>query len=283
MIYLIWLSILDFKPIEKLQLIQIIGTPQKIFNLTERQLKDYTNSEEVIRKIINIEKKKEAEKILRKVEKENVKLITMMNEEYPKNLQRLYDKPILLYAKGNIKLLNSSKKISIVGSRNCSEYGKIVTQKMSYMLAKKDYTIVSGMAKGIDGYAHKGALAAQGNTIAILGSGVNYVYPEENRRLYNKILEKNGLILSEYGIDTKPIPEYFPARNRIISGLSDKILITEASKKSGTMITVNFAIEQGKTVYAVPGNITSARSEGTNELIKDGAILVNSLEDIIDL
>lgn len=283
MIYLIWLSILDFKPIEKLQLIQIIGTPQKIFNLTERQLKDYTNSEEVIRKIINIEKKKEAEKILRKVEKENVKLITMMNKEYPKNLQRLYDKPILLYAKGNIKLLNSSKKISIVGSRNCSEYGKIVTQKMSYMLAKKDYTIVSGMAKGIDGYAHKGALAAQGNTIAILGSGVNYVYPEENRRLYNKILEKNGLILSEYGIDTKPIPEYFPARNRIISGLSDKILITEASKKSGTMITVNFAIEQGKTVYAVPGNITSARSEGTNELIKDGAILVNSLEDIIDL
>lgn len=283
MIYLIWLSILDFKPIEKLQLIQIIGTPQKIFNLTERQLKDYTNSEEVIRKIINIEKKKEAEKILRKAEKENVKLITMMNKEYPKNLQRLYDKPILLYAKGNIKLLNSSKKISIVGSRNCSEYGKIVTQKMSYMLAKKDYTIVSGMAKGIDGYAHKGALAAQGNTIAILGSGVNYVYPEENRRLYNKILEKNGLILSEYGIDTKPIPEYFPARNRIISGLSDKILITEASKKSGTMITVNFAIEQGKTVYAVPGNITSARSEGTNELIKDGAILVNSLEDIIDL
>ena len=151
------------------------------------------------------------------------------------------------------------------------------------MLAKKDYTIVSGMAKGIDSYAHKGALTAQGNTIAILGSGVNYIYPEENKRLYNKILEQNGLILSEYGIDTKPIPEYFPARNRLISGISDKILITEASKKSGTMITANFAIEQGKTVYAVPGNITSTRSEGTNELIKDGAILVNSLEDITDL
>lgn len=283
MIYLIWLSILDFKPIEKLQLIQIIGTPQKIFNLTEKQLKEYTNSEEIIKKIINIEKKQEAEKILKKVENEDIKLITMMNREYPKNLQRIYDRPILLYAKGNIKLLNSLKKISIIGSRNCSEYGKIVTQKLSYMLAKEDYTIVSGMAKGIDSYAHKGALTAQGNTIAILGSGVNYIYPEENKRLYDKILEKNGLILSEYGIDTKPIPEYFPARNRIISGISDKILITEASKKSGTMITASFAIEQGKTVYAVPGNITSIRSEGTNELIKDGAILVNSLEDITDL
>ncbi len=283
MIYLIWLSILDFKPIEKLQLIQIIGTPQKIFNLTEKQLREYTNSEEIIRKIMNIEKRQEAEKILNQIEKENIKLITIMDKEYPKNLHIIYDKPILLYAKGNTNLLKSLKKISIIGSRNCSEYGKIVTQKLSYMLAKKDYTIVSGMAKGIDSYAHKGALTAKGNTIAILGSGVNYVYPEENKRLYNKILEQNGLILSEYGLDTKPIPEYFPARNRLISGISDKILITEASKKSGTMITANFAIEQGKTVYAVPGNITSTRSEGTNELIKDGAILVNSLEDITDL
>mgnify|MGYP002620796013 FL=1 len=283
MIYLIWLSILNFKPIEKLQLIQIIGTPEKIFKLTEKQLREYTNSEEIIRKIINIEKRQEAEKILNQIEKENIKLITIMDKEYPKKLHRIYDKPILLYAKGNTKLLKSLKKISIIGSRNCSEYGKMVTQKLSYMLAKKDYTIVSGMAKGIDSYAHKGTLTAKGNTIAILGSGVNYIYPEENKRLYNKILEQNGLILSEYGIDTKPIPEYFPARNRLISGISDKILITEASRKSGTMITANFAIEQGKTVYAVPGNITSTRSEGTNELIKDGAILVNSLEDITDL
>ena len=283
MIYLIWLSILNFKPIEKLQLIQIIGTPEKIFKLTEKQLREYTNSEEIIRKIINIEKRQEAEKILNQIEKENIKLITIMDKEYPKKLHRIYDKPILLYAKGNTNLLKSLKKISIIGSRNCSEYGKMVTQKLSYMLAKKDYTIVSGMAKGIDSYAHKGTLTAKGNTIAILGSGVNYIYPEENKRLYNKILEQNGLILSEYGIDTKPIPEYFPARNRLISGISDKILITEASRKSGTMITANFAIEQGKTVYAVPGNITSTRSEGTNELIKDGAILVNSLEDITDL
>ena len=232
---------------------------------------------------MNSEKRQKAEEILNKMERENIRIITLMDKTYPKNLQRIYDKPILLYAKGNTNLLKSLKKISIIGSRNCSEYGKIVTQKLSYMLAKKDYTIVSGMAKGIDSYAHKGTLTAKGNTIAILGSGVNYIYPEENKRLYNKILEQNGLILSEYGIDTKPIPEYFPARNRLISGISDKILITEASRKSGTMITANFAIEQGKTVYAVPGNITSTRSEGTNELIKDGAILVNSLEDITDL
>lgn len=283
MIYLIWLSILDFKPIEKLKLIQILGKPKEIFDLNEKQLKYYTDSEEIINKILSFEKRKQAEKILKQVEKENIKLISSESTDYPESLLRTHDMPLLLYAKGNTNLLKSEKNVSIVGSRNCSEYGKIVTEKISYMLAKKGYTIVSGMAKGIDSYAHKGALIAKEKTIAVLGSGVNYIYPEENKSLYNEIIEKEGLILSEYAINTKPIPKYFPERNRIISGISDKVLITEASKKSGSIITANIAIEQGKKVYAIPGNITSFRSEGTNELIKDGAILVNTLEDITDL
>ena len=256
---------------------------QKIFNYTENGLKEFTNSEKIIHKIINSTKRKQAEKIYEKTLAENIEIVGLFDSKYPYKLKNIYDAPIILYAKGNLNLLESEKTIAIVGSRNCSEYGRKITEKMSYMLAKKDYTIVSGMARGIDSYAHKGALIAQGKTIAVLGSGINYIYPKENEILYNKILEEQGLIISEYPLNMIPTPKCFPARNRIISGISDKVLVTEASQKSGSIITANFAIEQGKNVYAIPGNITSVKSEGTNELIKEGAFLVTTLEDIIDL
>ena len=283
MYYLIWLSILDFEPREKLELIKILGTPEKIFNYTENGLKEFTNSEKIIHKIINSTKRKQAEKIYEKTLAENIEIVGLFDSKYPYKLKNIYYAPIILYAKGNLNLLESEKTIAIVGSRNCSEYGRKITEKMSYMLAKKDYTIVSGMARGIDSYAHKGALIAQGKTIAVLGSGINYIYPKENEILYNTILEEQGLIISEYPLNMIPTPKCFPARNRIISGISDKVLVTEASQKSGSIITANFAIEQGKNVYAIPGNITSVKSEGTNELIKEGAFLVTTLEDIIDL
>lgn len=283
MYYLIWLSILDFEPREKLELIKVLGKPEKIFNYTENELKEFTNSQEIIYKIIDSTKRWQAEKIYKKTLVENIKIVGLFGSKYPYKLKNIYDAPVILYAKGNLNLMESEKTIAIVGSRNCSEYGRRITEKMSYMLAKKDYTIVSGMAKGIDSYAHKGALDAKGKTIAVLGSGINYIYPKENEILYNKILEEQGLIISEYPLNMIPTPKCFPARNRIISGISDKVLVTEASKKSGSIITVNFAIEQGKDVYAIPGNITSSNSEGANELIKEGAILVTSLEDIIDL
>ena len=190
---------------------------------------------------------------------------------------------MVLYVKGNIEKLKNKNKIAIVGSRKCSEYGKMITQKFSYLLAKKDFTIVSGMAKGIDSYAHIGTILAKGTTIAVLGSGIEYIYPEENKKLYNKILDTAGIIISEYPLYTKPVPENFPMRNRIISGISDKVLITEASIKSGSIITANLAMEQGKDVYAIPGNITHKQSEGTNQLIKDGAFLVTRLEDIANI
>lgn len=280
--YWIWLSILNLKQAEKIKLLEIFKKPEEIYNLTEQKLKKLTNSEELIKKITDKNKKIETEKIINEALKTKTKIITCKNKIYSKELQKIYDYPIVIYAKGNTELLNK-KSIAIVGCRNCSEYGRIIAQKFGYLLARKDICIVSGMAKGIDSYAHKGALVAKGGTIAVLGSGVNNIYPIENKKLYEDILNNNGLIISEYGINTNPTPDKFPKRNRIISGLSEKILIVEAMKKSGSIITANLAIEQGKNVYAIPGNITSIKSTGTNELIKDGAILVTSLEDILDL
>lgn len=281
-IYWIWLSILNLKPIEKVKLIEYFKNPKRIYELLKKDLEKLTDSEELIKKLTDKSKIKEAEKILKEATANHIKIITGNSNMYSRRLKQIYDYPIVLYAKGNIELLNE-KSITIVGSRACSEYGKYVSEKLSYLLAKENICIVSGMAKGIDAYAHKGALLAKGKTIAVLGSGVNKIYPLENRKLYQDILNNNGLILSEYGVNTKATPEKFPERNRILSGLSEKILVVEASKKSGSMITANQAIEQGKNVYAVPGNITNSKSSGTNELIKDGAILVSSLEDILDL
>lgn len=281
-IYWVWLSILNLKPIEKIKLIEFFKEPKRIYELPKKDLEKLTNSEYLIQKLTDKSKIKEAEKILKEATENHIKIITCNSNAYSKLLKQIYDYPIVLYTKGNLELLNE-KSIAIVGSRDCSEYGKYVSEKFSYLLSKENICIISGMAKGIDTYAHKGALLARGKTISVLGSGINNIYPLENKKLYEDILNNNGLILSEYGLNTKATPEKFPERNRIISGLAEKILVVEANKKSGSMITVNQAIEQGKNVYAVPGNITSSKSSGTNELIKDGAILVSSLEDILDL
>ena len=172
--------------------------------------------------------------------------------------------------------------IAMVGCRECSNYGKEVSIKFSYELAKNNITIISGMAKGIDSYSHIGCIKAGGKTIAVLGSGLDIIYPKGNSLLYDKILSTGGLILSEYVIGTKPTKLNFPARNRIISGLSNAIVVIEAKEKSGTLNTVDFALEQGKDVFVVPGNITSANSIGTNDLIKQGAKCVTGVEDILN-
>ncbi len=260
-LYWIWLSILNLSYKDKKTLLKIFKEPKEIYKTTKKELEKIISNQELVELILSQDIKKEAKYILKEIE----------------------DKPLVLYTKGNYKLLNKENKIAVIGSRECSEYGKKITLKFSYLLARKNYIIVSGMAKGIDSYAHKGALIAKGKTIVVLGSGINYIYPKENEKLYNEIIEKEGLIISEHPLSRKPIPEYFPYRNRIISGLADKILVTEAGKRSGSMITVNYALEQGKNIYSIPGNITSYKSEGTNLLIKEGAFLVTSLEDILYL
>ena len=190
--------------------------------------------------------------------------------------------PTKLYYMGNVDLLNKKRKIAIIGCREYSEYGKIVSEKFAYELAKLGFVIISGAARGIDSFSHKATLKTNVGTIAVVGNGLNYIYPPENKELEEKILENNGLIISEYDIGTRPSKYTFPARNRIISALSDGVLVIEARKNSGSQITVDFALDQGKNVYAVPGDITRINTEGTNELIKQGAKIVTCIDDILE-
>ena len=212
----------------------------------------------------------------------STKVITIDNDEYPESLKNIYNPPKELYCLGNTKLLNNTNKLAIIGCRDYSEYGKNIAKKFAYMLAKQGIVIVSGGARGIDSFAHQGAIMAKSATIAVLGNGIDYVYPPENKSLEEEIIRNNGLLLSEYPNGTKPSKYTFPERNRIISALSKGILVVEAKQKSGTLITVDFGLEQGKNIYAIPGNINSINATGTNELIKQGAKLVTDINDIIE-
>lgn len=192
------------------------------------------------------------------------------NTRYPRLLKKLEDRPKTIYALGNIGNL-SNKCIAIIGSRECTSYGKKMAQLIAYFYAKRGYVIVSGLAKGIDSSAHLGALLANGKTIAVLGTGLNKIYPYENTELARRIIHSNGTIISEYSLNDKIERDNFAYRNRIISGLSNDVIVVEANEKSGALITAEYALLQGKNVYAVPGNINNQNSSGTNRLIKDGA------------
>lgn len=280
--YWIWFSrIQKIKTIKKEKLLYKFKSPQNIWNLKESDLRRTKElNENEIKEILNECYRKELDKYQDYFEKNEISIITILDERYPKNLINLYDKPIVLFAKGNIELLKE-KGIAIVGSRECSEYGKNVSMKLAYDFAKHNFCIISGLAKGIDRYAHIGALEAKGKTIAVIGNGLDIVYPYENKNLYERILKNNGLIITEYIIGTKPCKMNFPARNRIISGLSEKIVVVEAKEKSGALITADFGLEQGKDIYAVPGKITDENSKGTNELIKQGASILTTYEDAL--
>jgi len=185
-----------------------------------------------------------------------------------------------LHLKGKPNLFKN-KIVGIVGSRKSTAYGNEVAYKVAKILSNQGYTVISGLAKGIDTYAHKGALEGNGSTIAVIGSGIDYIYPKENTKLFLDITKK-GLIISEFYLGTKPINYNFPRRNRIISGLCDFLIVIEATHKSGSLITVNHAIKQGKDVLAVPGEIFSKTSEGTNMLIRDGAYPLISINDLYE-
>lgn len=210
-----------------------------------------------------------------------IKEINFSSDKYPKQLREIYNPPKRIYAIGNIEILNKVG-IAIVGSRKATEYGKKVAFRLSKDLSERDIVIISGLAKGIDSHAHIGSLNVQnGKTIAVLGSGIKVIYPKENIELARQILRKGGCIISEYPPDDTPNKSNFPERNRIISGLSKGVVIVEASEKSGALITADFALEQGREVFAVPGNIYSTTSVGTNKLIQQGAKLVMAVEDIL--
>ncbi len=216
---------------------------------------------------------------LDRLDKMNVNIITYLDDLYPKNLLNIYDRPAFLYTLGHLEKDDIS--VAIVGSRQASTYGKYTTERISRELALKGITIVSGMARGIDSCAHRGALAAQGRTIAVLGSGLDVIYPPENKKLLTAI-SQNGAVISEFPLGTQPLPYHFPARNRIISGMSYGVLVVEAGEKSGSLITARLAMEQGRDVFAIPGSIDSASSRGTNSLIKQGAKLIDNIDDILE-
>ena len=200
---------------------------------------------------------------------------------YPYLLSQINNPPKILYVLGNVEILRE-KSIAIVGCRECSKYGERVATELAYNLGKNNIITVSGLAKGIDSYCHIGSIKAKARTIAVVAHGLDMIYPKEHRDLAINILQHGGAIVSEYKVGEKPKKENFPARNRIISGLAKSTVIVEAKKHSGALITANFALEQNREVFAVPGNIYSKNSEGTNELIKAGANLVTSYLDLFN-
>ncbi len=220
-----------------------------------------------------------AEQEQQRAHAQGITLLVHEDTRYPAALRTIHDPPLVLYCKGDLSSL-SLPILALVGSRDASEYGRKVSYMLAQQLAEAGIAVVSGLALGIDGYAHAGALAAKGKTLAVLGCGADIIYPSPHRRLYQEIAAR-GLILSEYPVGTQPDGFRFPARNRIISGLALGVVVVEAAAKSGSLITARMALEQNREVFAVPGRIDSPKSQGTNELLQQGAQIVRSVEDIL--
>lgn len=290
--YWIWFSLIpNLGSKRKLELLKKYKNPKTIYSIKEKELANIKGlGEKTIEKILDEKIKKNLENHIKYMIKNGMDIVSICDDEYPQILKEIYDPPISLYTKGDKSILNK-KAIAIVGCREVSEYGRSVAKYFSYHLARRGINIISGLAKGVDSYAHIGAICGEkedylhsntyGKTIAVVGNGLDIVYPKENERLARQIIQSGGVIVSEYPLGTKPEKMNFPARNRIISGMSKGILVVEAKEKSGTLITVDFALEQGRDVFVVPGNINSINSVGTNDLIKQGAKLVTTYKDII--
>ncbi|MCK4666539.1 DNA-processing protein DprA [Candidatus Dependentiae bacterium] len=220
------------------------------------------------------------EKDLKKLKDINGGLITIFDKEYPKILREIFDPPIVLYYRGRIELLKNFS-IGIVGTRKPTKYGVTATEYFVDELVNRQVTIISGLAIGCDAIAHKRTLKQKGDTIAVLGTGIDVVYPATNRSIF-KLIEQNGLLISEFPIGTPSLPHNFPSRNRIISGLSSGVIVIQAGDWSGSLITAYNALNQGREVFAVPGNIFNKMSNGCHSLIKQGAKLISSVEDILE-
>jgi DNA processing protein len=214
------------------------------------------------------------------IEKDNIAIIPLNSELYPANLKSIFDPPLVLFVKGEI-LPQDYFSIAIVGTRLASFYGRTMAEKLSRELSEKGFTVVSGGARGIDTFSHQAALSANGRTLAVLGCGLDIVYPPENKKLFGEVAE-HGALISEFPLSTKPDRVNFPMRNRIISGLSLGVVVIEAPHRSGALITVTHANEQGREVFSVPGHADSFVSKGTNQLLREGAKLVENADDIIE-
>ncbi len=261
------------------KLIDHFGSPENVFNASEKDLISVCNiGKEIADRIRNFDFKI-LHKEVQLCKENNINIITIEDNNYPQLLMQLPDPPQVLYIWG--KIPDDEFNLAIVGSRRASFYGLSTAEKFAFQLASLGFCIISGLARGIDSCAHQGALKAGGKTIAVLGSGLLNIYPPENKELAAKISE-NGAVISEFPLYTLPYRENFPRRNRIISGLSRGVLVVEAARRSGALITADLALEQGREVFAIPGKVDSPTSSGTNYLIKQGAKLVDTVEDILE-
>ncbi|MGB8657005.1 MAG: DNA-processing protein DprA [Candidatus Zixiibacteriota bacterium] len=279
-----WLALLtvpNVGPVRYVSLVKNFGSPEKVLSASEKELTQLPDIGPVIAS--NIRTKvlwEKAEEQLRLLDKHAIQIVAFKDESYPQNLLSIYDPPPLLFVRGQIRK-EDQKAIAIVGCRFASVYGKRITERIGRELSQRGITVVSGLARGIDSIAHLSALKENGRTLAVFGSGLDVIYPPENKKLVEEIV-KSGAIISEFPLGTKPDPPNFPRRNRLISGLSLGVVIVEAGARSGALLTAQCALEQNREVFAVPGNLGSKNSEGTNALIQQGAKLVTAVEDILD-
>ena len=281
-IYMLWLSsLLPQLGSRKLNdLLTRVGSAREIFTSSPSLLRSQTYlTDNALSAIIKNRDLNYIETILQDMESKKMAYLSRNHDRFPTLLASIPDPPIGIFYIGELPA-DATNKIAIIGSRRCSEYGLLTARLLAKPLAENSIVVVSGMAKGVDSMAHRGAIEGGGKTIAVLGSGADICYPAENRHLRDAIIE-NGCVLSEYPPGRRPTAAFFPARNRIISGLSRAIIVAEAGKKSGTLITVDQATEQGRDVLAVPGNIVSPLSAGTNLLIREGAIPVTDYTDVL--
>src|SRR5579862_5237816 len=263
------------------KLLREMGSPQQIFNASLTELESHHLPAAVAQAIHSRRPLSDAAKELAAAQAAGCKLLTWDEPEYPARLREIYDPPPLLYVLGDVELL-SRHLISIVGSRRPTPYGNQIAERLAKDLADRGLVITSGLARGIDACAHKGALnSATGKTIGILGCGIDVIYPKENKKIFAEI-QLRGAIVSEFPLGTFPAPQNFPIRNRLIAGMALGVVVVEGAQYSGSLITARLAMEFGREVYGVPGNVTQPSSFGPNQLIKQGAKLVTGWEDVVE-
>jgi len=268
-------------PKKMVSLVRHFGSPRRVWHAGIEDLVTVDGiGVETAQGIVEARKGIDPDRELDDLARTGARVMTIEDEAYPENLAQIYDPPPLLYYKGEIAGADR-RAVSIVGSRRCTSYGRWVAYYLAGQLASRGYTVVSGLARGIDTAAHRGALAAGGRTIAVLGSGINVIYPPENDELASRIAE-SGALVTEVPVGSEPDARHFPARNRIISGLSLGTVVVEAGERSGALITADLALEQNREVFAVPGSISAASSRGPHKLIKQGAKLVENAGDIVE-
>ena len=269
-------------PVRLRKLLEVFETPERILSAKRSALRAIDGiGNEVAEQIANWESSVDLSAELERMREFGAEVITAQSPTYPRQLREIHAPPIVLYVWGELTE-RDQHAIGVIGSRRTSHYGAECAKKLSYQLAYAGLTIISGLARGIDTAAHQGALAAKGRTIAVIGSGLTKLYPPENAALADKIRSGNGAVVSEFSMAVEPDRQTFPMRNRIISGWSHGILVVEAGLNSGALITASQAIEQGRSVYAVPGHINAPTAHGSNRLIQQGAKLVMDAGDILD-